>query len=39
MTLTVRVNYSYTLWNVGSGVSNKLENLKKNFNIRITSPR
>ena len=33
MTLTVRVNYWYTLWNAGSGVSNKLENLKKNLTL------
>ena len=33
MTLTVRVNYWYALWNVGSAVSNPLVNQKQNFTL------
>ena len=40
MTLTVRVNHCYTLWNVGSAVSNTLRNLiNKKFNIRMNNHR
>ena len=33
MTLIVRVNYWYTLWNVGSAVSNTLGNQKQNLTL------
>ena len=33
MTLTVRVNYWYTLWDVESTVSNTLENQKQNLTL------
>ena len=38
MTLTQRVNYWYTLWNIGCAISNKLENQKQSLaNIRLNN--
>ena len=35
MNLTLRVNYCYTLWNVGFAISSTLENQKKEFDISL----